>query len=97
MSEDRKKPGVAFWATVVLVMLLVAYPLSFGPACWIANRTDLFDDDDLPAIYRPIGWLCYHSLVTEKVMFAYARLGMTGAKSVNIPWKKGYFLWIEPD
>jgi hypothetical protein len=32
---DRKKPGVAFWATVALVVVLVAYPLSFGPACWI--------------------------------------------------------------
>jgi len=34
MPCDRKKPGVAFWATVVVVMVLVAYPLSFGPACW---------------------------------------------------------------
>src|SRR5579872_2737976 len=30
---SRKKPGVAFWATVVLVVAL-AYPVSFGPACW---------------------------------------------------------------
>lgn len=30
---DRKKPGVAFWATVGLVVMLVGYPLSFGPAC----------------------------------------------------------------
>jgi len=29
----RKKPGVAFWATVVMVVVLVLYPLSFGPAC----------------------------------------------------------------
>ncbi len=34
---DRKKPGVAFWATVVVVVVLV-YPLSFGPACWLARR-----------------------------------------------------------
>jgi hypothetical protein len=27
---DRKKPGMAFWATVVLVAAL-AYPLSIGP------------------------------------------------------------------
>jgi hypothetical protein len=32
MTSDRKKPGVAFWATVVLVAVLVGYPLSFGPA-----------------------------------------------------------------
>ena len=29
---DRKKPGVAFWATVVVVVALIAYPLSMGPA-----------------------------------------------------------------
>jgi hypothetical protein len=32
---DRKKPRVAFWATVVVVVALVGYPLSFGPACWL--------------------------------------------------------------
>jgi hypothetical protein len=35
---DHKKPGVAFWATVALVVVLVGYPLSFGPACWATNR-----------------------------------------------------------
>jgi hypothetical protein len=32
---DRKKPGVAFWATVALVVVLVGYPLSQGPAVWL--------------------------------------------------------------
>ena len=31
---DRKKPGVAFWATVGLVVVL-AYVLSVGPAQWL--------------------------------------------------------------
>jgi hypothetical protein len=43
MTSARTKPGVAFWATVVVVVALVAYPLSFGPACWINNRTGLGD------------------------------------------------------
>jgi hypothetical protein len=38
MSEDRKKPGVAFWATVTLVVMLVGYPLSWGPLVWIDSR-----------------------------------------------------------
>jgi hypothetical protein len=38
MTPSRKKPGVAFWATVVVVVVLAAYPLSFGPACWLADR-----------------------------------------------------------
>jgi hypothetical protein len=33
----RKKPGVAFWATVGLVTALI-YVLGFGPACWICSR-----------------------------------------------------------
>ena len=36
MSEPRKKPGVAFSATVAVVVVLVAYPLSMGPAAWLA-------------------------------------------------------------
>jgi hypothetical protein len=32
---NRKEPGLAFWATVALVVVLLAYPFSFGPACWI--------------------------------------------------------------
>ena len=31
MTSARKKPGVAFWVTVVVVAALVGYPLSFGP------------------------------------------------------------------
>lgn len=52
MSEDRKKPGMAFWATVAAVVLL-AYPISFGPACWIASRTGI-GVQALPTIYRPV-------------------------------------------
>ena len=32
---DHKKPGVAFWATVVVVVALVVYPLSAGPVVWL--------------------------------------------------------------
>jgi len=39
--NPHKKPGVAFWATVVVVVALLAYPLSFGPACWIADRENI--------------------------------------------------------
>ena len=35
---SRKKPGVAFWATVAVVVVLVAYPLSFGPLVWLDSR-----------------------------------------------------------
>jgi len=40
MREEREKPGVAFWATVA-VSLALLYPISFGPACWLAARPDI--------------------------------------------------------
>jgi hypothetical protein len=57
MSTDCKKPGVAFWATVVMVAVLVAYPLGAGPALWIAHQ-------DIPIwcisvicfVYAPANW-----------------------------------------
>ena len=71
---SRNKPGVAFRATVVVVVVLVAYPLSFGPACWwlasdrpagwassgIATRLTGGRDRYARNIYWPIGWLAKH-------------------------------------
>jgi len=59
MTSDRNKPGVLFWATVVVVVVLVAYPLSFGPA---NHALTLLGDPEwaLPVywrIYAPIIWL----------------------------------------
>jgi hypothetical protein len=56
MTSDRKKPGVAFWATVVVVVALVVYPLSFGPACWGLDRR-IGDPCAIAAVYRPVLWL----------------------------------------
>jgi hypothetical protein len=50
---DRKKPDVAFWATVGLVVVLVGYPLSFGPACWISSYYGQYRGF-VEAIYQPI-------------------------------------------
>ena len=52
MTYD-KKPGGGFWATVVLVVTLVVYPVSFGPASWISSRVTVLG----PAVeiaYLPI-------------------------------------------
>src|SRR5579864_3855419 len=32
--NSRNKPGVAFWASVALVVALMVYPLSWGPVLW---------------------------------------------------------------
>jgi hypothetical protein len=96
---DRKKPGVAFWATVVVVVALVAYPLSFGPACWITSRLNR-GADLVPVVYRPITWAMVAQPQTDatidRVIMWYAGVG--AAKN----WEWGYILtpdvrweWIE--
>lgn len=54
MTPDRKKPGLAFWATMVVVVFLV-YPLSFGPACWITSHVRV-GSKAVPSLYAPIIW-----------------------------------------
>jgi len=64
---SRKNPGVAFWATAIVVCLPLLYVLSFGPACWwVAKDSDgqsylwsvLGSDPEphAPRVYWPIGW-----------------------------------------
>ncbi len=52
---DRKKLTPGFWITVALVVVLVGYPLSFGPACWITSHLDR-GADLVPVVYRPLTW-----------------------------------------
>jgi hypothetical protein len=57
--NDRKKPGVAFWATVVVVVGLALYLLSFGPASRLAARHQL-PLDDYGTMYRPLILLTFY-------------------------------------
>jgi hypothetical protein len=69
MLDDRKKPGWAFWTTVVVASLPLLYVASFGPACWLWSGTAIYFPRDnisvgapdvLPraaTIYWPMGWL----------------------------------------
>jgi len=61
MSEDRKQPGVAFWASVVVVVLLVLYTLSVGPFEW-TRRHGMYSEgpteEILCAFYHPLTLLC---------------------------------------
>jgi hypothetical protein len=57
MTDDRKKPGWAFWTTVAVVVVLVGYPLSFGPACWIvAWANENAGAGFVNGFYRPVIW-----------------------------------------
>src|SRR5258708_1235996 len=72
---DRKKPRVAFWAMVVVVVL-VAYPLPIGPTIWLADRSLLPDPVRQPLryFYYPLGWVVLHSATADNVYQRYAEL-----------------------
>jgi hypothetical protein len=88
LNSASKKPGVAFWASVVLVVMLVGYPLSFGPACWINCRTEI-GTRHMAVVYRPICWAW--KKWPKQLQFpirGYASLGASREK---------YFDWGEDD
>jgi len=60
MTSDRKKPGVAFWATVGLVVVLVGYPLSMGPAqFWLVPKSHNVNwiNSTIHTVYAPLWWM----------------------------------------
>ncbi len=72
---DRKKPGVAFWATVVVVAVLIGYPLSFGPASWTCYWAG-GGGQIVGFFYGPILSIAMRSKPAAKVVFWYMKLGV---------------------
>jgi hypothetical protein len=71
MNPDRKKPGVAYWATVVLVVVML-YVASFGPACWLADK-GFVSGRKIEHAYRPIvAWMLSPSLPLHSLISRYA-------------------------
>ena len=58
---SRKKPGVTFWATVVVVVVL-AYPLSLGPADWLLvnHHVPSWAKPAVHAFYAPLMWVVFN-------------------------------------
>ncbi len=56
MSEEGQTTGVAFWGCILLLVLL-AYPISMGPACWISSRLGL-GANLVSRIYAPVIRIC---------------------------------------
>ena len=75
MSEERKKPGWAFWVTVVLLSL-VLYVASVGPMEWL----DAHDYLPIPIktacqfFYWPLALLASKSSLPGKILIWYVGL-----------------------
>jgi hypothetical protein len=90
----HRKPSAAFWITVALVAVLAGYPLSFGPARWIASRYE--DTTDLPDLYMPIGWIMYlGSAPIRRAFSGYAMLGMPRHTGVPVPYGNSTYFTIQ--
>jgi hypothetical protein len=94
MTTDRKKSGVAFWATVAVVALLVTYPPSFGPACWIGSHSA----SSRPAIefaYRPVAFIWCNGSNSLKIAIRwYANLFAADGVKIGLVSKQSDFYMI---
>jgi hypothetical protein len=68
--SDRKKPTAGFWITVSLVAVVVGYPLSFGPACWIVPR--LWARGLMPQLVADALWKFYAPLRSDDLPASFA-------------------------
>ena len=49
----ERKPGMAFFVTVILVVALLLSPGTFGPAVWLTSRGHL-KAQTVERVYRPV-------------------------------------------
>jgi hypothetical protein len=73
VMDKPGKPSLGFWVTVVCLSSLVLYPLSFGPACWINQRSGIGSRAILIG-YRPIIWISENTGAAGAIV-SYASLG----------------------
>jgi len=90
MTSDRKRPTDGFWIAVALVAVLVGYPLSFGPACWIHSRTKVAGRAIWVAYY-PVAWAANQNHAIDDGFLWYARIG--AAESRNPVFGKRELYW----
>jgi hypothetical protein len=95
MSEDRK-PSAGFWFAIVLVVLAIGYPLSFGPLCWLSDR-EILRTESVSALYRPILAVARDGRLPGPIGW-YACLGAQRDADLEIKdgqlrWKTLVFIW----
>jgi hypothetical protein len=83
MTTSRKKPGVAFWATVVVVVVaLILYPLSLGPAIWLTAR-GYFRESTVQSFYMPFLVPAEYVELLESGVTWWGSLGVPDNKAVT--------------
>jgi hypothetical protein len=86
MDRYWKKRRSAFWCIVTLVSVL-AYPASFGPACWIAARANP-ESRMLSAVYWPMGRVILEESDTiSNALRWYGGLGIPAGTEVSLAYE----------
>jgi hypothetical protein len=81
---DRKKTGAALWATAEVVVVLM-YPISFGPACGVSARTGT-DGGIVRVIYHPVVAAAGATGIAEPYSWLvwYMNLGVPGNVELSV-------------
>jgi|SRR5579872_5655402 len=77
--NSRKKPSRKFWIVLALVVV-VAYPLSYGPALWLQDMPGWLGyvtGTSNQVIYKPLNWLVGTSETLSAIFDWYVRLWVT--------------------
>ena len=85
------------WAkwTAVAMGVVLAYPLSLGPACWISSQTGR-GDELVSAAYRPLVHVASHNRNSMRTLLWYARVGSPshwGWLTVTLPSRQLELRW----
>jgi hypothetical protein len=78
----------AKWTAVGLVVLLLAYPLSFGPVCWLNSQPvteKLRTPPRAMIIYVPLCRLASSNTVMGQALMWWVSFGLGGERSVKLP------------
>jgi hypothetical protein len=89
---SRKKPGVAFWVTVGLVVVLL-YMASIGPAVSLRfhGHADWLPDG---VIYRPIFIVATHHRQSNELLCRYIHLCGVSERDEPLMTESGIPVWI---
>lgn len=84
MTAAGKKPGWAFWTTLVLVGVPVLYVASFGPAVWATSR-NLASPSLVERAYGPVLWsMAYGPSTITRALFWWGELCIGDTTSFRV-------------